>query len=92
LKSAEIPPDELERARGPRVLDLEHAQQTNEYWSILLSDSQANPRRLDLIRTTISGMQRVTAADVLRAARTYLLDNKAWKLVVLSEGVSPAAP
>ena len=94
LKSTEIPPDELERARGPRVQDLEHAQQTNEYWSLMLSGSQANPHRLDVIRTTIPDMQRVTTADLLRAARAYLSDDKAWRLVVVPEGytVPIAAP
>ena len=46
------PHDELARARAPRVAGLAKAQLTNEYWLADLSGSIADPRRLDLIRTT----------------------------------------
>ncbi len=74
--------DELQRALKPRIEALERAQQTNGYWMGSLAGAQTDPRKLDLIRTTISGLLEVTAADVQKAAALYLTDAKAWKLTV----------
>jgi zinc protease len=74
--------DELERARNPRVSTIERAQLTNEYWLARLEGSIADPRRLDIIRTTLPDYAKVTLADVQAAARTWLVDDKAWKLVI----------
>jgi zinc protease len=59
---------------------------TNQYWLSELSGAQADPRRLDFIRQLIPGTERVTAADVQRAAQTFLDEKKAWKLVVRAQG------
>ncbi|MDP3660582.1 pitrilysin family protein [Phenylobacterium sp.] len=75
-------PDELERAKKPRLDNIEKARVTNQYWLSELSGAQADPRRLDAIRAAIPGTERVTAADVQRAAKTYLRDDKAWMLAV----------
>jgi zinc protease len=83
LKAKEVPADELERARGPIVHDLQIAQQNDGYWLASLADAQIDPRRLELIRTHLADFQKVTPADVQRAAQTYLLDSRAWKLLVL---------
>ena len=77
--------DELERAVKPRVEMLTKAQQTNEYWLGQLIGAQADPRRLDAVRASIPGLERVTAADVQAAARKWLVDAKAWKLEVVPE-------
>ena len=82
LRQNLITPDELERARKPRVEAIEKAQQTNEYWLGQLSGAQADARRLDAIRASVAGLQRVTAEDVRKAAQAYLTDDRAWKLVV----------
>ena len=47
-----------------------------------LSGAQADPRRLDAIRSLLPGTERITAADVQAAARTFLTDERAWKLIV----------
>ena len=85
LKSKEVSAEELERARGPLVHDLQNAQQNNLYWLVYLQEAQIDPRRLDGIRTNLSDLQKVTAADVQRAAQTYLLDDRAWKLVAMPQ-------
>jgi zinc protease len=77
--------DELQRAKAPRIDALEKARLTNQYWLSELSGAQADPRRLDFIRQLIPGTERVSAADVQRAAQTFLDDKKAWKLVVKSQ-------
>ena len=86
LREKEVSADELERARKPRVEAIEKAQQTNEYWLGQLSGGQADPRRLDAIRASIAGLQRVTAADVRKAAQEYLAPDRVWKLVVKAKG------
>jgi zinc protease len=80
----EAPPsaDELARAKQPRIEALQRARASNEYWLGQLSGAQADPRRLDLIREAVPGMQKITAADVHRVAQTYLSDEKLWRLSV----------
>jgi zinc protease len=88
LKEKGITADELVRARDPHVEDIVHEQQTNEYWLAVLKHSQADPRWLDVVRTTVSDLKTVTADDVQHAARTYLANEKAWKMVVLPQGIA----
>ncbi len=77
--------DELERARKPRVEALTRAKETNGYWVGLLGGAQEDPRKLDAIRESISGLEKVTAADVKKSAEMYLTEDRAWKLRVLPE-------
>jgi zinc protease len=82
LRTTEIGADELARAKQPRIEALQKAQVTNPYWLNELSGAQADPRRLDIIRQIVPGTERVTAADVKRAAETWLKPEAAYKLVV----------
>jgi len=82
LRTKEIGPDELARAKKPRIDGLLKAQVTNGYWLNELSGAQADPRRLDVIREIVPGTERVTAADVMRAAQAWLKRETAYKLVV----------
>ncbi len=86
LRDHPITADEMERARKPRVEAITKAQSTNEYWMAQLEGAQTDPRRLDAIRATISGLERVTAADVQAAAQQYMRDDKAWRMVIVPEG------
>ncbi len=96
LKALEVSPDELERAKAPRVDLFTKSQQTNGYWLTALTGVQADPRKLDVIRTTIPDLKRVTAADVRRAAQLVLRDDRAWRMQVLpiapSDPPAPRAP
>ncbi|HEY2480602.1 MAG TPA: insulinase family protein, partial [Caulobacteraceae bacterium] len=80
--------DELERARNPRISTIERAQLTNEYWLARLEGSVGDPRRLDIIRTTLPDYAKVSLADVQAAARKWLVDDKAWKLVIRQAAVA----
>ncbi|MGE5502020.1 MAG: M16 family metallopeptidase [Ignavibacteriales bacterium] len=82
LRDKPVSADLLSRARNPRVEQLEKAQATNEYWLSELSFAQTDPRRLDAIRSLVPQTERVTAADVQAAARRFLTDDEAWKLVI----------
>ena len=46
-------PDELLRATQPRIEAIERAQQTNAYWSAMLHDAFDDPRRLELVRSSL---------------------------------------
>ena len=80
-----ITPDELVRARAPRVAGLAKSQLTNEYWLADLSGSIAEPRKLDLIRSTFPDYEAVTAADIQAAAKRWLTPDKAWRLKVVAQ-------
>jgi len=82
LKAKEPTPDELARAKKPRLDQLERARLTNQYWLNELSNAQSDPRKLDFIRQIIPGTERVSAADVQRAAATWLDAGKAYRVVV----------
>ncbi|MCR5879343.1 pitrilysin family protein [Phenylobacterium sp. J367] len=82
LRARPVSQDELDRAKKPRIESLQRARLGNGYWVAQLSDAQADPRRLELIRDQIPGAQKVTAADVQRAAQAFLTDDKAYRIVV----------
>ncbi len=92
LRQTPLSDDELERARQPRVELFTQARQTNGYWLSALVGAQTDPRRLDLVRTTIPALKHVTAADVQRMAQAYLLDDKAWRFEVQPRASAGAAP
>lgn len=85
LKAKLVSDDELTRAKQPRLETIQRAQVTNQYWLAELSGVQADPRRLDAVRDLLPGTSRVTAADVQRAAQTFLKDDKAFRLIVQPE-------
>jgi zinc protease len=85
-------PDEMERAKKPTVEKLLKAQQTNEYWLGALERAQRDPRELDAIRTSVSGLQAITAADVQRVSHAYLLDPRTYRVIVRSPTPAPGAP
>jgi zinc protease len=91
LRGQDVSADELARAKKPRLEGLQRAQLTNNYWLGELSGASADPRRLDVIREMIPGTERVTAADVRRAAQELLVPEKAWRLEVLPATRAQAA-
>ena len=88
MRDKGVTDDELLRARNPRVANLRKAQMTNEYWIADLSGSLADPRRLDLIRSTFPDYEKVTTSDIQAAAKSWLTDDRAWKLVIEAKPAS----
>jgi zinc protease len=86
LKAAAPSADEMERARNPRLAGILKAQASNAYWLQRLSGSMADPRRLDLIRSTVADYRGLTGADIQAAARRWLDAAKAWRLVIEAPG------
>ncbi len=91
LRSKLVSADELERARKPRMEQIQKAQQTNEYWLARLAGAQDNPAKLDVIRNSLTGYQQVTPQDIQTVSRKYLRDDKAFKLVVEPEAGTTAS-
>lgn len=91
LRDKPVSPDELERAKKPRIDQIEKARVTNEYWVGALSGAQEDPRLLDATRSVLAGLSHVTPADVQKAARTYLGDDQSWLLLVKPEAGAAAA-
>jgi zinc protease len=83
LRTTDVTPDELKRATLPRIEALGKALQTNEFWLGSLAGGQTDPRRLELIGSQIPQLQSITAADVRKAAQTWLQPGKEWKFEVL---------
>ena len=83
--------DEFVRAKTPLVERLKKAQLSNEYWLGGLSGAQADPRRLDLIRSGLTDYEKVTRDDVKHAAALYLQDKLAWKMVILPKPSAAAS-
>jgi zinc protease len=90
LRDKPITDDELERAKKPRIDQIEKARVTNEYWAGALSGAQTDPRLLDATRSVLAGLARVTPADVQKAAKTYMDDDKSWLLLVKPEAAAAA--
>jgi len=86
LRDKPVTADELERAKKPRLDQIEKARVTNEYWLGSLSGAQADPRLLDSTRSVIAGLERVNPADVQKAARTFLGDDKSWTVLAKPAG------
>ena len=86
LREKDVSADEFERARKPRVETMLKSQQTNEYWLGTLQRAQTEPVWLDLVRSTIPDLQRLTPADIRKLAQTYLRDDRLWRLRVTPEG------
>lgn len=87
LRSNDVSPDELVRAREPIIETLKHQQQSNEYWIQYLHRAQTDPRRLERIRDNLSGYGKVTAEDIRQFATTYFRPDKFWKFEVLPAAV-----
>lgn len=86
LRDKDVSADELARAKTPRLDQIEKARETNGYWLSELSGAQAEPRRLEATRAMIPGTERVSAADVRRAAQAVLKDENMWMLEVRPAG------
>jgi zinc protease len=90
LRDAPITADELQRAVQPRVEAIQRSQAGNEYWLGQLSGAQTDASRLQLIREAITGLQKVTPADVQAVARQYLVEGRAYRVIVTPEAKASA--
>jgi zinc protease len=92
LRSADVTPDELARAKKPLIDDLEKSRASNEYWLEQLSGAYEEPRRFDAIRGVVASLQSVDARMIRQAAERYLADKDEFKLQIVPAANAAAAP
>lgn len=78
--------DELARAKEPLVQGRRRVLQSNDYWSGVLAEVQRDPRRPDAIRSYVSGIEAVDAADVQRVVAAYLKPGGSVDVAVTAAG------
>ena len=65
--------DELDRALKPTLGMLEKSQRDNSYWlGTVMSQSQSDPKRLELARTRDADYKSITLAEINALAKKYL--------------------
>jgi zinc protease len=83
LAAAPVSDDELQRARRPLIEGLQRQRaSSNGWWTGALANVQERPEVAESIRVSISQYQAITPAELQAAARQYLIEAKAWKLVI----------
>ena len=82
LRAAPPTPDELERAKRPRVNARSRAQRENGYWVASLSEVMGDARFVEVIGDLVAGAERVSAADVHDVARRFMVDETAFRVIV----------
>ena len=65
--------DELDRALKPTLGQLEKSLRDNSYWlGTVMSQSQSDPKRLDLARGRDADYRSITLAEINALAKKYL--------------------
>ncbi len=82
LQAAPPSPDELDRARRPMLDRRIKLLRENAYWVGILSAALGDIRMFDTIRNLVSGTERVTADDVVLAARRFLTGSTQFRMIV----------
>lgn len=85
LRNTTVDADELQRARKPLIENIVRQKASNQWWLSELSNVQTNPGVAASIEDGISQYQAITPADLQKAAQTYLVDAKTWKMEIVPE-------
>ena len=91
LRNKPVTEDELQRARKPLTENIVKQRATNEWWMSELATVQTRPEALTSITQGLAQYEAITAADIQKAARDYLVDAKAWKMQILPVPQATAA-
>ena len=76
--------DELDRALAPTLSQLEKTLRDNSYWlSTVLSQSQAEPSRLDLARKRDADYRSITLKEINELAKRYFSSKNIHKVSIL---------
>ncbi|HMQ19597.1 MAG TPA: insulinase family protein, partial [Sphingopyxis sp.] len=82
--------DELARNAGPIREQVLRASTGNVYWMYLLEGATRDPRVAAAALSMERDIAAVTAADVQRLARQYLVPGRQWSLAILPTGMTLA--
>ena len=92
LREREIDEDELERARRPFLERLQRNRAGgNDWWVSQLHGVHERPERAESIREAVEAYHTITAADLRRLARQYLVDERAFEIAVRPAAAEAAA-
>jgi zinc protease len=83
LRETPVTEDELQRAKKPQIESLIRQRAGNGWWLNELAEVQSRPEALRSIENQLAEYQSITAADLQKAARAYLVGEKAWKMEVV---------
>jgi predicted Zn-dependent peptidase len=76
--------DELDRALKPALGILDKSLRDNNYWlSTVMSQSQADPMRLDLARNREADYRSITLEEINALAKKYLPRDNALEVKIL---------
>ena len=76
--------DELNRALAPTLSNLEKTLRDNSYWlSTVLSQSQADPEKLELARSRDKDYRSITLKDINALAKKYYTQKNLHKISIL---------
>ncbi|WP_193214840.1 M16 family metallopeptidase [Luteolibacter marinus] len=78
--------DELDRARKPLQAQMDKSKRDNGYWlGTVLSQSQEEPKRLDLIRGRDEDYASITPEELNAIAKKYFVEKNALKVQIFPE-------
>ena len=78
--------DELDRALAPTFSNLEKTLRDNSYWlSTVLSQSQADPKKLELARSRDKDYRSITIMEINALAKKYYTPKNLHKISILPE-------
>jgi zinc protease len=84
LAEKPIEADELQRARKPLIETLQRERSSsNGWWLTALTGIHDRPEVAESIRVSIPQYEAITPADLQAAARRFLVEEKAWKAIVV---------
>jgi zinc protease len=92
LAANPVSDDELQRIVAPMRQLLGRASTGNAFWMSQMEGATRDPHVLPALGSFGSDLLNVTAADIQRLARKYLVEDKSWSVIVLSRNTPvPAA-
>ncbi|MES1196320.1 MAG: insulinase family protein, partial [Steroidobacter sp.] len=83
LRKEAVSADEFSRAQLPMLAGISKQRQSNDYWSRVIESPDVDPQYLEWIRKQDDYIKAVTPERVLAVAKKYLVNDKAWKAVML---------
>lgn len=75
--------DELQRAIGPATEQVVRASSGNVFWMYNTEGATRDPRRFAALRSYLTDLNSVTAADLQALAQTYLVPERAIPILIL---------
>jgi predicted Zn-dependent peptidase len=92
LAAHEVSADEFASAANPYLEAVSRQVRSNSFWAAWLAGAQTDPRRIKAASEFVNRARSVTAADVHKAAQTYLVKDRAWRGQIVPDPAMPPPP